>query len=82
MRLTLDGNVAHDVDVVIDRLTVQAKRHIHALPKPSPALLNLANGVCSVVDLDTDEEQLFSMHAYSPKSGLSYSSLGTARLFI
>nr|MBA2728494.1 excinuclease ABC subunit UvrA [Parachlamydiaceae bacterium] len=37
--------------------------------------LSLGNGVCSVLDMDTDEEVLYSMHAFSPASGLSYSSL-------
>ena len=72
--ITLDGNVAHDVDVVIDRLTVQPENHSRIAEAITHAL-NLGNGVCSVMDADTEEEQLFSMHAYSPKSGLSYSSL-------
>ena len=37
--------------------------------------LNAGNGVMSVLDVETEEEQLFSMHAFSPKSGLSYTSL-------
>lgn len=72
--ITLDGTVAHDVDVVIDRLTVQPD-NFSRIAEAITAALNLGNGVMSVLDADTDEEQLFSMHAYSPKSGLSYSSL-------
>ncbi len=72
--IVLDGNVAHDVDVVIDRLTVQPENHSRIAEGITTAL-NLGNGVCSVIDADTEEETLFSMHAYSPKSGLSYTSL-------
>lgn len=72
--LTLDGNVAHDVDVVIDRLTVETSAHSRIADSITQAL-QLGEGVCSVLDAEMGEEQLFSMHAYSPKSGLSYSSL-------
>lgn len=72
--LTLDGNVAHDVDVVIDRLTVEPNAHSRIADSIMQAL-QLGQGVCSVLDTETSEEQLFSMHAYSPKSGLSYTSL-------
>lgn len=72
--ITLDGNVAHDVDVVIDRLTVQPD-HFSRIAEAITNALNLGNGVMSILDADTDEEQLFSMHAYSQKSGQSYSSL-------
>jgi len=72
--ITLDGNVAHDVDVVIDRITLTKDTHSRVAEAITNAL-NLGNGVCSILDADTDEEQLFSMHAYSPKSGLSYTSL-------
>ena len=71
--LTLDGNVAHDVDVVIDRLTVEPTNHSRIAESIMQAL-QLGQGVCSVLNLETDEEHLFSMHAYSPRSGLSYSS--------
>lgn len=72
--ITLDGSVAHDVDVVIDRLVVK-KENDSRIAEAMTAALNLGNGVCSILDSDSDDEQLFSMHAYSPKSGLSYSSL-------
>ena len=72
--LTLDGNVAHDVDVVIDRLTVEPQTQSRIADSMTQAL-QLGQGVCSVLDIETNNEQLFSMHAYSPKSGLSYTSL-------
>lgn len=72
--ITLDGNVSHDVDVVIDRLSIQADNHSRIAEDITNAL-NMGNGVMSVLDNDTDEELLFSMHAYSQKSGQSYTSL-------
>lgn len=72
--ISLDGNVAHDVDVVIDRIVVSKENHSRIAEALTNAL-NLGNGVCSILDSETDAEQLFSQHAYSPKSGLSYSSL-------
>lgn len=72
--VSLDGNVAHDVDVVIDRV-VTGPEHNSRVAEAMTAALNLGNGVCSILYADSDEEQLFSTHAYSPKSGLSYSSL-------
>lgn len=72
--IVLDGNVAHDVDVVIDRLVVSDENHSRIAEALTNAL-NLGAGVCSVMNAETEDEQLFSMHAYSPKSGLSYSSL-------
>lgn len=72
--IILDGNVAHDVDIVIDRLVIE-KSNESRIAEALTSALSLGNGVCSILDPDTDEEQLFSMHAYSPKSGISYSSL-------
>lgn len=72
--ITLDGTVAHDVDIVIDRLSVQPD-NLSRIAEAITTALNLGNGEMSVLDAENDEEQLFSMHAYSPKSGLSYSSL-------
>lgn len=72
--ITLDGNVAHDVDVVIDRITVEEESHSRIADSVGQAL-QLGQGVCMVLDADSQEESLYSMHAYSPKSGLSYSSL-------
>lgn len=70
----LDGSLTHDVDVVIDRIVISEENHSR-IAESITAALNLGNGVCSVLDVGTDEEKLFSTYAYSPKSGLSYSSL-------
>jgi len=70
----LDGSVAHDVDVVIDRMTINQENQSRIAEAMTNAL-NLGDGVASVLNTENDEEQLFSIHAYSVKSGLSYSSL-------
>jgi len=72
--ITLDGTKAHDVDVVIDRIVVNAENDSR-ISESLFAALNLGAGVCSVQDAETLEETLFSMHAFSKKSGLYYSSL-------
>lgn len=72
--LTLDGNVAHDVDVVIDRLTITPENFSRIADSVMQAL-QLGQGLCNILNPDTNEEQLFSMHAYSPKSGQYYTSL-------
>jgi excinuclease ABC subunit A len=73
-QLLLDGNVLHDVDIVIDRLTIDASAHSRIADSISQAL-QIGQGICIVFDDATEEELLFSMHAYSPQSGLSYRSL-------
>lgn len=72
--LSLEGNVSHDVDIVIDRIVVQSTNHSRIAEALTNAL-SMGNGLCSVLDIDSQNEQSFSMHAFSPKSGLSYSSL-------
>lgn len=72
--LVLDGSVTHDVDVVIDRLIIEPQSHSRIADSITQAL-ELGQGVCSVLDTDNEEEQLFSMHAFCSKSGLSYTSL-------
>lgn len=72
--VTLDGNLAHDVDVVIDRLMIEHGNFSRIADSITQAL-QLGQGLCSLLNPDTEEEQLFSMHAYSPQSGLYYSSL-------
>lgn len=71
--IVLDGSVAHDVDIVVDRVVVEPENQSRIAESVTQAL-NLSNGECIAL-LGNDEEQFFSMHAFSLKSGLSYSSL-------
>lgn len=70
----LDGNLTHDIDIVVDRLTVLPENYSR-IAESITAALNLSEGLLILLDGETDEEKLFSMHAYSPKSGQSYPSL-------
>lgn len=72
--IILDGNLSHNVDIVVDRIVVNSANSSR-IAESVTAALNHGNGECTILDADTHEEKLFSMHAYSPKSGLSYSSL-------
>lgn len=72
--IALDKNVTHDIDIVADRLQVSPKEHSRIAESVTEALTR-GQGVVSVLQPDTQEETLFSMHAFSPKSGLSYESL-------
>jgi excinuclease ABC subunit A len=68
----LDGRVAHDVDIVIDRVKGSEESRI----KESVSLaLDVGKGICMAHNIDTGEEVLFSQTAYSKKSGLSYGPL-------
>ena len=72
--IEVDGKVAHDLDLVIDRIVVREEergRLVEAILQG----LEAGNGIVNILHLDTGREQLFSEHAYSPKSGLSYGPL-------
>lgn len=70
----LDPSVAHDIDLVIDRLTVSEDSRSR-LAEAAVQALDLGNGFFSALNPDTKEETLFSQHAYAKKSGLSYGPL-------
>src|SRR5262249_19069203 len=72
--IALDKNIVHDIDLVIDRLVVFADTQSR-IAEAVMAALEMGNGVMSIYDTESQEETLFSTHAYSPKSGLSYTSL-------
>ncbi len=72
--ISLDKNLAHDVEIVVDRLSV-SKENASRIAEGVIAALELGDGVLSIYNADTQEETLYSMHAYSPKSGIYYSSL-------
>jgi excinuclease ABC subunit A len=72
--IALDRNIAHDIDVVIDRIQMTPE-NASRIAESITSGLQFGNGVITVLNADTDEERLFSMHAFSVKSGLSYESL-------
>jgi excinuclease ABC subunit A len=70
----IDGKVAHDVDIVIDRLGVTPEEDNRLAEAVSQAL-EAGQGLMSILQADSGKETLFSQHAFSPKSGLSYGPL-------
>ncbi len=72
--IKVDGKVAHDIDIVIDRLVLQPEDD-NRLAEAVTQALEVGQGLMSVIDAETNNESLFSQHAYSPKSGLSYGAL-------
>lgn len=72
--LNLEKNIAHTVDIVVDRISV-TKENKGRIFEAIEMALEVGKGVISVIDVEKDEELLFSEHAYSPKSGKYYSPL-------
>jgi excinuclease ABC subunit A len=70
----LDDSSAHDVDIVIDRLVGGAENRSR-IAEAAQQALEEGKGICSVFLYETQEEVVYSQHAYSPKSGLSYGPL-------
>jgi excinuclease ABC subunit A len=72
--IALDPKEPHDVDIVIDRLSVEPASYSRIAEAVNTAL-ELGKGFFSIYRMETEEEILFSQHAYSQKSGLSYGPL-------
>ncbi|MBJ7448933.1 MAG: excinuclease ABC subunit UvrA [Parachlamydiales bacterium] len=70
----LDKNIAHDVDIVIDRISLEPD-NMSRIAESVTQALEIGQGLMAVYNLDSEEEKLFSMHAYSVTSGLSYPPL-------
>jgi excinuclease ABC subunit A len=71
---SLDGSVHHNIDLVIDRTEVKKENKSRIADSLTQAL-EQGEGVCLVHRAEAEEDELFSMHAFSPKSGISYKSL-------
>lgn len=69
-KISVDGKVAHDVDLVIDRIVLPDDARVKEAVSKA---LEEGKGVMSV--LKDDEEILFSQHAYAFKSKMSYPPL-------
>lgn len=72
--ITLDGNVNHTIDIVIDRLTLNKENKGRILESVTTAL-EMGRGILNLYFPDLGEERLFSIHAYSEASKISYASL-------
>ena len=72
--IAIDGKIPHNVDLIIDRLTIDPDEEKRLLESISQAL-EAGLGVMRILLVDTQEELLFSEHAFSSESGLSYAPL-------
>lgn len=72
--ISLDRNLAHNIDVVMDRIQV-GPESTSRIAESATAALQFGNGVMSVLNSESEEETLFSQHAFSIGSGLSYEPL-------
>ncbi len=70
--ISLDKDLAHDIDIVVDR--VRGDEHSR-IAEAAVMALELGQGFFSVYFPDTEEEKIFSQTAYSQKSNLSYGPL-------
>lgn len=70
----LDKNLSHDVDIVIDRLSVDEENKIRLLEAIESGL-EVGGGMISVLYVEQNQEELFSEHGFSQKSGLYYPPL-------
>ena len=74
--ISLDKNVSHNIDIVVDRLIATDEDSSKArLLESVQTALSIGNGVLSVVNTETNDEETFSESAYSPKSGIHYPPL-------
>ena len=72
--ITLDGNVNHTIDIVIDRITMGKENKGRIIESVTTAL-DVGVGVMSIYFPEKEEERLFSVHAFSEASQISYESL-------
>ncbi len=71
---SLDAKKEHNLDIVIDRLIVK-KEDLSRLKEASSLALELSNGFVTILDLEKEEEKLFSEYGFSKKSNTSYNPL-------
>lgn len=72
--VSIDGKVAHNLDLVIDRISLRTEEK-QRLTEAVTQALEQGQGIFSILEVESNREILFSQNAYSPKSGLSYGPL-------
>jgi excinuclease ABC subunit A len=73
--MQLDRYKVHDIELVVDKLTVSPERHDRIFSSMQTAL-KMGNGLIMVLDLDAPQEEkgikAFSKHLMDAESGISY----------
>ncbi len=72
--LEINPEVAHDLDLVIDRFVID-KEQFSRIAESVISALDLGKGLVIVHDVTVSEDKLFSVHAFSQASGMSYPKL-------
>lgn len=72
--ISVEEHLAHDIDLVIDRLSIEPVASSR-LTEAITQALELGKGLLSVLNVETGEELLYSKFAHSVKSGISYGPL-------
>lgn len=70
----LDPQTHHSLSLVIDRITLTKEEKIR-LSEAVFKALEITQGLCQIYDIAKEEPKLFSTHAYSSMSGISYRAL-------
>lgn len=70
----IDETQEHDIDIVIDRITISKENEIRSKESFLTAL-QFGNGMMILMDQESQNEEFFSINAYSLQSGISYPPL-------
>ncbi len=77
--IPMDKNKKHTIDIIVDRLII--KEGIEGrLAESLEMAIHLAEGLCKVIDAETEEEQLFSQNFSCPDCGISIEEI-SPRMF-
>lgn len=69
--MQIDRYKVHDIEVVIDRITVTENRY-DRLSSSLQTALKMGNGLIFILNHDTNDLKGFSKHLMDPESGISY----------
>jgi excinuclease ABC subunit A len=69
--LQVDRYKTHDIELVVDRLTI-ADSKLERLSNSMATALKLGNGMLGIAEQDKEQMQLFSTHLMDAESGISY----------
>lgn len=70
-KLQLDRYKIHDIDLVIDKISV-SKENAERVEKSVRLALKEGEGSISIIDFDTKKQQFYSKHLLDLESGISY----------
>ena len=70
-RYKLDRYKVHEIEIVIDRLSID-ETDVKRLKESIKTALKYGKGIMQVMDLETEEDRYFSSYLMCPTSGISY----------